>query len=66
MEIVCEINDETIKDLMDYIVICIDVGETLKLISENLYNSFENRKQQYPTNSINKSKLKAKCNSKLN
>ena len=62
MDTFYELNDETQKDLLNYIIECIDVAETLKLLSDNLFISYENRKQQFLTNSVNKLKLKAKCN----
>jgi hypothetical protein len=61
MDTVCELNDSTLNDIMDFVIDCVDIPETLRKLSENLYNSYQNRKENFPSGCASQNKLKAKC-----
>jgi len=61
MDTVCELNDSTLREIMDYVIDCVDIPETFRKLSENLYNSYQNRKETFHTGCANQNKLKAKC-----
>lgn len=61
MDTVCELNDSTVREIMDFVIDCVDIPETLRKVSENLYNSYQNRIEYFQTACANQNKLKAKC-----